>query len=391
MRQMQPLFRVVVRRKFLSDPIGLYLHIPFCRHRCAYCDFYTACPSPVRIQAYLSRLTQEIEEWGGRIDRPIDTLYFGGGTPSLLTVNQLNGLMTAVQQSFTLLSDAEITLELNPDTADKDTLAGYRQAGVNRLSVGLQSGDDRALKTLGRRHTAKQGAQVITDAKRVGFDNISVDVMLGVPNSDEQTLEKTLQMVKTLRPEHLSAYMLILEENTRFKARREEYRFLDDEALCQQYLRLCERLREWGYRHYEISNFCLDEKRSRHNLRYWQDREYLGLGPSAYSFLDGRRFHQPANVSAYLQGEETVYDEPGGTLFEWLMLALRLDEGLNAKTLGQRYGKRFSDAFISKAQALSEQQLAEFDGTTFALTEKGMLVSNSIITQLSEEDLYENL
>ena len=160
MRQMQPLFRVVVRRKFLSDPIGLYLHIPFCRHRCAYCDFYTACPSPVRIQAYLSRLTQEIEEWGGRIDRPIDTLYFGGGTPSLLTVNQLNGLMTAVQQSFTLLSDAEITLELNPDTADKDTLAGYRQVGVNRLSVGLQSGDDRALKTLGRRHTAKQGTPV---------------------------------------------------------------------------------------------------------------------------------------------------------------------------------------------------------------------------------------
>ena len=369
-----------------AAPKGLYLHIPFCARKCAYCDFYSACVSDSMLDSYTESLIREIKNWGGVLRRPVfDTVYFGGGTPSLLG-GRLAAVTDAVYSAFEIAPGAEITLELNP-TGDRSKTHGFmktaRKSGVNRLSVGAQSGSDRELKLLGRTHSAADTLAAVSAAREAGFDNISLDLMLGLPGSDTGTLSESIDFILSAKPEHISAYILKIEENTYFYKMRESLSLPDDDSAADQYLYMCERLEKSGYTHYEISNFCLTGRESRHNLKYWRCREYLGIGPSAHSFINGKRFYYPRDMKAFIKGTEPVYDGDGGDAEEYIMLRLRLAEGLDLRELENRF--RINTDRIKKAvMPIEKMGLLITSGENIRLTDKGMAVSNSIITEILE-------
>lgn len=369
--------------KYLTDkPVGLYLHIPFCRRRCAYCDFYSACVTDELVNGYLKGLYARLNEWGGVMRRPVDTVYFGGGTPSLLGEN-LIPLTAAVRSSFDLSPQAEITLEINPDCGEESLLSA-RKAGINRLSVGLQSGIDSELSALGRTHTAEQGADAVYAARHLGFENISVDLMCALPGSSINTLKKSLDFVTELHPEHISVYILKIEENTLFHKKRDVLALPNDDAAAEQYLYICEYLKNRGYGHYEISNFALPGFESRHNLKYWRCEEYLGVGAAAHSFLNGKRFFYPRSIKKFLSGEPPLPDGDGGDICEYIMLALRLSEGLCFSEYRARFGNEPPKELLSTAEMLSRLGLLTLGDSGIALTERGMLLSNTVITELLE-------
>lgn len=369
-----------------AAPKGLYLHIPFCARKCAYCDFYSACVSDSMLDSYTESLIREIKNWGGVLRRPVfDTVYFGGGTPSLLG-GRLAAVTDAVYSAFEIAPGAEITLELNP-TGDRSKTYGFiktaGKSGVNRLSVGAQSGSDRELKLLGRTHSAADTLAAVSAAREAGFDNISLDLMLGLPGSDTGTLSKSIDFVLSAKPEHISAYILKIEENTYFYKMRESLSLPDDDSAADQYLYMCERLEKSGYTHYEISNFCLPGKESRHNLKYWRCCEYLGIGPSAHSFINGKRFYYPRDMKAFIKGIKPVYDGDGGDAEEYIMLRLRLAEGLDLKELESHFGIN-ADKIRKAVVPLKKAGFLKTGDSTIRLTDKGMAVSNSIITEILE-------
>lgn len=376
MRQTPPAFPEVVWVKFLSDSLGIYIHIPFCERKCRYCDFYSAVPSNQTVENYLKSLKEEIKRWGGFINRPIDTIYVGGGTPSVLG-SKISEVVNAVRENFTVFPDAEITVEANPSSALKEFLEVSAKIGVNRLSLGVQSGDDRELKMLGRLHTAAEAENCFNLARKTGFKNISLDLMIGLPESDIISLEKSLDFVSSLNPEHISAYILKLEENTPMY--NDGVKLPCDDNICEQYLYMCSYLENKGYNHYEVSNFAKKGFESRHNLKYWHTEEYLGIGPSAHSFFGGKRFYYPRDLKTFLTMPNTVKDGVGGGREERLMLALRLKTGVRLEEIIK--GKV---EFIEK---LLENSLARIENGYFFLTDKGMLVQNSIITELLYEDI----
>ncbi|MBR2043190.1 MAG: radical SAM family heme chaperone HemW [Clostridia bacterium] len=375
----------------MVKPIGVYLHIPFCRKRCAYCDFYTAMCHGQVMNDYILRLKDEIYRWGGALSRPADTVYFGGGTPSTLGAEALTELLAAVKDAFCVSDGAEITLEINPEDATEELLSTVKRAGFNRLSMGVQSAFDQSLKALGRRHSFNDAVNAFNLARECGFDNITVDLMLGLPDgSMEQSLNSAKRLIE-LSPEHISCYMLILEEKTALFAKRNQLTFPSEDAVGDEYLAIIRLLEEKGYKHYEISNFAKKGKESRHNLKYWHAEEYIGIGPSAYSFIDGKRFHYPADLKGFIRCPKTEGDGEGGDFYEYIMLALRLKEGIREERLKALYGKVFSKFFYEKAAILKENGLIEFNEDRLNLTDKGMLVSNLVICELTEEELYENL
>lgn len=411
-----------------AEPIGLYLHVPFCAAKCAYCDFYSGFATDIMLDKYAERLAAEIKKWGGEIHRPINTVYFGGGTPSLLG-GRIEPLMQAVRGSFELCGNAEITLEANPECffGSRDTalpplpgrasrvqpageqsdfpefLSSALRAGVNRLSVGIQSGTDRELKTLGRRHTASEAEKAVSLARRAGFNNISLDLMIGLPGSDICSLRRSLDFLLGLAPEHISAYILKIEPNTALW--RQNISLPDDDRTADQYLFACEYLENAGYRHYEISNFARPGFEGRHNLGYWNGGEYLGLGPSAHSFLNGRRFFYPRDLKAFLncgvsdsvQSAESpkepkfpqsispliISDGCGGSAEEYIMLRLRTSGGINFREYERRF-KPLPKEFYEECRRLEKAGLMRVAKSSAALTDRGMLVSNSIIISLTE-------
>ena len=352
---------------------GLYLHIPFCDGKCTYCDFYSRTPCAQDFDRYLVALTAETEKWGGLCDRPFDTVYIGGGTPSLLG-ERIIPLMDAVRKNFYLTDNAEITAEMNPTSAGREFLSAAKTAGVNRLSIGVQSADDSELSVLGRRHTANDAAKTVATARDMGFDNISLDLMIGLPESSNKTLEKSLDFVCDLSPEHISAYILKIEDGTPL-SRRGGLSYPDDDMTAGQYLFMCEYLENAGYGHYEISNFARKGRESRHNLKYWQLCEYLGIGPSAHSFFDGKRFYYPRDLDGFLNAPDTVFAGMGGGEDDRIMLALRLSDGFDFK--------EYPDVlpFLKK---LCDTGLGTLCKTRFSLTNRGMAVSNTIITEILE-------
>lgn len=375
----------------MAKPIGVYNHIPFCRKRCAYCDFYTAMCHEEIINKYISRLEKEIYRWGGALSRPADTVYFGGGTPSVLGEEALNRLLCAVKTAFNVSKDAEITLEVNPEDASTQFLGQVKKAGFNRLSIGFQSLDDNVLKILGRRHSADDCITAFENARKAGFDNITVDVMLGLPEQDLEGSLNTIKKIIPLSPEHISCYMLILEERTALFAKRDKLNFPYEDSVSAEYLRICDTLTKNGYNHYEISNFSKQGKESRHNLKYWNCEEYIGIGPSAYSFIEGKRFHYKANLKGFINCPCTEDDGTGGDLYEYIMLALRLKKGINEDKIKKLFNKKFSLKLIEKVQNFSRNGFLNFENGCLSLTEKGMLVSNYIICEMTEEDMYEDI
>lgn len=352
--------------------LGLYLHIPFCVKKCAYCDFYSAVFTEEMALKYFGALKREIKQWGGKINRPIDTIYLGGGTPSLLN-DKLPYLIECVKENFRVTENAEITLEINPQPNIKQILENAKRAGINRLSIGVQSGDNRELKALGRTHSKADTENAVRTARELGFSNISLDLMLGLPNSSVETLDKNLEFITTLEPTHISAYILKVEPNTLFSKTENELNLPDEDGVCEQYLYMCDYLGKNGFEHYEISNFAKPNFESRHNLKYWNCEEYLGIGPSAHSFLNSERFYYPRDMKAFIEGNTPILDGNGGDSDEKIMLALRLKSGVNVDLLPK-----------NKIELFVKNGFAEIQNNQFSLTDKGMLVSNQIILQLLE-------
>ena len=366
---------------------GLYIHIPYCRSKCRYCDFYsTPCPDGVP-EAYIDALCREMDRFSPCGSTPLrpDTLYFGGGTPSLLTPAQAARLIRAAGPA----PGAEITLEANPETVTPERLAAFRRAGVNRLSLGIQTARDDSLARLGRRHTAAQSRRALGMAVQAGFTDISGDLMLALPAYTMAELDETIALLAESGCTHICGYLLKIEPGTPFAAQAASLELPDEDAAADRYLAACAELASAGYRQYEISNFALPGFESRHNRKYWEGAPYLGVGPSAHSFLGGRRFFYPRSLPAFLRGEPPVLENSrdgalaDGSPAEYLMLRLRLTEGLTEEAYRTRFGAPIPLLWRERAAALPRSHIL-CDEAGIRLTREGFLVSNVLIGRLLE-------
>lgn len=348
--------------------IGLYIHVPFCVRKCRYCDFYSVTDLSLT-DLYTSAVIRNIKAYG----YGFDTVYFGGGTPSLLTPQQIGAILSAAE----IASDAEISMECNPNSVTENYLREVRNAGVNRLSFGVQSFDDNELKMLGRLHDSEQAAAAIETAKKVGFDNISADLMLAVSGQTFESLRRSLDAVAKLPLTHISAYMLKVEEGTPLAADEKLLSQIPDEDdTADMYLEAVRKLAETGFEQYEISNFARVGFECRHNLKYWRCEEYLGVGPAAHSFVDGNRFACPKDLGKFISSEiqENVNPDEGGSAEEKAMLALRLvKEGLSLAEYPEAE---------KRGEMLIKNGLLKKEKGTLRLTPEGCLVSNQIICRL---------
>lgn len=352
---------------------GLYLHIPYCLAKCRYCDFYSAGASRGVPDEYVDAL---IARMAAMCPGRPETLYFGGGTPSLLSPAQVSRLVKAADP----LPGAEITLEANPETVDEEKLAGFRAAGVNRLSLGVQTADDESLARLGRPHTAAQSRAALAAAKAAGFENITGDIMLALPHYTRGEFDRTLALLAEGGATHISAYLLKIEPGTPFGKNPPPGLPSEDEA-ADFYLYAVEELAKAGYAQYEISNFAKPGFEGRHNLIYWDCRDYLGLGPAAASCMESRRFSFGRSTADFLAGAAPA-PEGGCTGADYIMLRLRLTEGLRLSLLNERYGLVLDEGRLAFIRRCVVAGYAVFDGDRLALTPEGMLVQNSILTEL---------
>ena len=357
--------------------LGLYLHIPYCFSKCRYCDFYAHPGERGVPQVYVEALLRELARFAPDAPLHPDTIYFGGGTPSLLTPEQVGRLIRAAAPGH----GAEITLEANPETVTEESLWGFRQAGVNRISFGVQSARDTQLRTLGRPHTAKQARAAFAAARRAGFENISGDIMLALPHYTQAEFDETQELIENGGATHISAYLLKIEPDSAFGQKPPEGLPTSDEA-ADFYLYAVEQLEHHGYRQYEISNFAKPGYEGRHNLIYWDCGDYLGLGAAAHSCMGGRRFYYPADTESFLQGTAAPVMDGSCGAEDYLILQLRLRKGLSLPEYERLYGKRLSTAQLAFVQNCVQAGYAEFDGSTLALTPAGLIVQNSILAQL---------
>ena len=377
--------------------LGLYIHVPFCDGKCPYCDFYSLSMYPFSMDSYTLRVCRELASWGERLAHPhTDTLYFGGGTPSLLGEHRLSAILQQAAKSFSLRSP-EITVEVNPTRGKGLDFSALRSFGVNRLSIGLQSACEGELRRLGRKHSAQDAAQTIEQARRAGITNLSLDLMLAVPGQTPQSLTQSIQFCAQCGAEHISAYLLKIEEGTPFYRQQESLHLMDEDSQADQYLLACSLLEKAGYQQYEISNFSHPGRESRHNLKYWNGEEYLGIGPSAHSFLQGKRFYSPRNLKIFL--EAPVYQEegPGGSEEEYAMLRLRLAEGLREDAYQRRFCCPIPAGYRDRAVRYQSHGLTVCDHSGIRFTPQGFLVSNPLTAEIlwgntsgKESGSYEN-
>lgn len=358
---------------------GVYLHFPFCESKCNYCDFYSARFSAEQKQTYITALCSRLAYYGAQLSLPADTLYLGGGTPTTVKAEELVRAITAAKRYFGPFE--EITVEANPADRLADTFVQLQQAGVNRVSLGVQSAAPQELKRLGRRHTPAQVQRCVRDLRAAGITNLSLDLMLGIPEQTEKSLQNSIDFCLALHPQHISAYMLKIEPDT-FFGRQSPADLPSEDQTAALYLLLCTRLREAGFMHYEISNFCKPGYESRHNLKYWKQAPYLGLGPGAHSFIDKKRFYFPRDMALFLSDAQPVADGSGGDAAEFIMLRLRLAEGLDYAEYRRLYGRDFLERYGAFVMRLQSNGLAYPLPDRLCLTEQGFLLSNTIIAQL---------
>ena len=366
----------------MNNPLGIYLHVPFCESKCAYCEFYSYRTDVAFYDRYTDTLCEHIRLSGKHIKKPVDSIYFGGGTPSLLGGERIGRILNTLRSSFTL-KDPEITLEANPADDllnDFKIMADY---GVNRLSLGVQSAVDSELKALSRRHTNDDVIRTAKAAKSVGISNISLDLMLGIPHQTIDSLRKSLDFLLIQEPTHISCYILKIEQNTPFgRADIKSLDLPDDDTVADMYLFTSEYLKRKGFKHYEVSNFAKPGYNSRHNTRYWLCEEYLGLGPSAYSYLNGKRFHFERDTEKYITSPVVIYDDNGGDYEEYCMLRLRLSAGLDMSDVIRFFGQEKADLINNNLAKFKNSDLINVNGSNISLTAKGFLLSNSVISEL---------
>lgn len=364
----------------LNSLMGLYIHIPFCLRKCPYCDFYSI--TDIKLQEkYIDKVCYYIDSWHEKITKKADTLYFGGGTPSIIKAQLLEKVIDKAKSTF-LVDKAEITLEVNPATANEQDFYDYFNAGINRISIGMQSANDNELNLLGRMHKNDDTIKAVYMAKKAGFNNISLDLMMGIPDQDENSLKKSIAQCAQLGVQHISAYMLKLEKGTAFYNNPPE-NIADEDYMCDLYLLTCELLSEYGFNQYEISNWAKKGYESKHNLKYWDCREYLGIGPGAHSFINERRMYYEKNINKFFDNMDVKDDSAGGDKEEYLMLRLRLNEGIKNKLWQDRFNENIPKEYLQRALQLSKNGLVNIDDNGFSLTTKGMLVSNSVIAYIT--------
>lgn len=359
---------------------GLYLHIPFCRSKCPYCDFYSCRAGEEDFDKYTNVLKEYIKAWSQKIDAWADTLYIGGGTPSVIGADRLCEIIKCVDESFGVAD--EITVECNPSLNEKDFFKKLYSVGVNRISLGMQSANDMERRSLGRIAGISDVERCIYESNLSGIDNISLDVMLGIPNQSKKSLGETLRFCASSGAKHISAYMLKIEEGTYFYKRRDELSLPSDDLTADFYLQAADSFSQNGFCQYEISNFAVPGFESRHNLKYWNCEDYLGIGPSAHSFLGEKRFYYGRDLKAFENICTPLQDGHGGDLQEYIMLRLRLSEGIIFDDVKCKFGdfdaKKLEPLFLKLVKA----DYAELDDKSFRLTAKGFLISNTIIAEI---------
>lgn len=369
----------------MTKKLGIYIHIPFCVSKCTYCSFYSSPADEATKDEYCEKLITELKKWGAEVSRPISSVYIGGGTPTAMNGKRLERILHTVNKNFRVLSDAEITVEGNPADNYGEIAPFLKRGGCNRFSLGVQSANEDELSLLGRRHTNNDVIRAVKTLKENGIHNISADLMLGLPDSSQKTLKNSIDFVFSLGVNHISAYILKLEEDTRLYNIANTLNIPDEDSICEQYLFLCEELKNAGYEHYEISNFCKKDFHSRHNSSYWECEEYLGFGPSAHSFYNGKRFYYKNDLAEYLASPCPIPDGEGGNEEEYIMLGLRLKKGISNIDFENKFNKKLPEGIFAKAKKLQENGLCDIINGRISLTDSGMLISNQIINHFLEE------
>lgn len=368
-----------------EKPIGLYVHIPFCINKCPYCDFYSAVGEESVYDRYTEKVIKALEHGRTLTKGHANTLYFGGGTPLLLGAERLGKITRRAKELFNMPEESEITAEGNPTTAGEVDFFHLYESGINRLSLGLQSSNEKELKALGRGHTARDAEETVKSAMKAGFKNISLDLMLGVPYQTKESLNESISFVAGLASSHLSMYILKIEEGTPFAKSPLRALTANEEEMAELYLYAIDKAGEAGFSQYEISNFARDKMESQHNLKYWRCEEYLGFGPSAHSFLGGERFYTPRSLKDFLECPDSAHytgHTPGGGYEEESMLRLRLSEGLNLIKLKEKYPHAPIENMEKMAGLYAQKGLTEIKNGIIALTPKGFLLETPLIAEI---------
>lgn len=360
--------------------VGLYFHIPFCNNKCPYCDFYSKKFSNEELDKFTDELCNKLTYWKSKFDVCADTLYFGGGTPSVLGTKRIIQIINKARELF-LLDNAEITIEVNPSSCNLLDFKLLNNACVNRVSIGLQSANNNELQILGRKHSPLDAKNVVQQIKAGGIQNISLDLMIGIPEQTIDSLEKSINFVLDCDVNHISAYILKIEENTVFSKIIEKLNLPDEDKQIELYNYMCNKLKSNGYSHYEISNFCKNNLYSKHNMKYWNCDEYIGIGPSAHSYIQEKRFYYPRKMTDFYENI-TINDGIGGNEEEYIMLRLRLKNGIVFKEYENRFKKNIGSNIIKNAKRLQNYGLVKVTDNNIFITENGYMLSNSIIASL---------
>ena len=378
--------------------LGIYIHIPFCKQKCYYCDFVSFSNKEGYIEKYVETVKREIDSYD-LSNYNITTIYIGGGTPSRIPSEKIQEILEKIKQKIsenqTRWKDIEITIELNPGTVEEEKIKKYKEIGINRLSIGLQSTNNKLLKEIGRIHTFEDFKKTYNLVKKVGFENINVDLMIGLPNQTISDVKESLNEIIKLNPTHVSIYSLIVEENTKMEQliNNKELQLLDEELERQMYWYVKNTLELNGYNHYEISNFAKKGKESKHNLNCWEQKEYIGLGLAAYSYLNGVRYGNTSNIEEYINVQDffnrSELEESGIRIVdevqtledkrkEYMLLGLRKIEGVSIQKFKEKFVENPIFLFRKELEKLVNEELIAIDGDFIRLTNKGLNLANIV-------------
>lgn len=372
--------------------LGLYIHVPFCAQKCYYCDFNSYKIKSNEKEDYLINIEKEMKFYKEEFkDKYFDTVFFGGGTPSILKIDELRKLVNYMYENFNIKKDAEITIECNPGTINKEKLKAIKEMGINRLSIGLQATQNYHLKSIGRIHTYEEFEKNYYDAIDVGLTNINIDLMYALPNQKEEEWKETLDKIIKLNPSHISAYSLILEEGTKLYDMYEnnEFDLLDEDTDIDMYEYTINTLKKHGYNQYEISNYAKQGKECKHNIIYWKCDNYLGLGPGASGYINDIRYSNIKNLNEYnnkinqnikpIDEENKLNDKD--KIEEFIFMGLRMNEGINLEVFKERFKIDFYELYKDVLDKLLERELVKLDKFNLSLTQKGREISNSVFIE----------
>ena len=372
------------------EELGIYIHIPFCKQKCFYCDFCSFTNKNEMQEKYVEAVINEIKNITHKEKYTVTTIYFGGGTPSILYPEYIKNILQEIESSFEILDDAEITIEINPGTVNEEKLKKYKEYGINRLSIGLQSANDKILKKIGRIHDYKQFEETFFYARKCGFKNINVDLMIGLPTQAVEDVKQTLEKIIQKNPEHISVYSLIIEEGTIIEKLINENKLQlpDEETERIMYWTVVNELKENGYNQYEISNFSKKTYESKHNTNCWKQKQYIGLGTSAHSYLNKKRYSNTNNIEEYIKNIQenniskniTIHEEQTeeSTMNEYMLLGLRMIQGININEFKQKFKTDPTIKYKKILEKLQKENLIQITKTSIKLTKQGIDFGNIV-------------